>query len=91
MATVPYLKLTSMSLFFQDSSRLSSELCMIAEDFEATSSQEISVRKGQTVEIVERIEAHPEWCIVRALAQPDGGAVEEGLIPVQILDLGEFL
>ncbi len=59
------------------------------DDFEATTRQELTVQKGQTVEIVERIESHPDWCIVRALGQDNASSIE-GLVPISVLSTSDF-
>uniref|UniRef100_T1IXB4 Uncharacterized protein n=1 Tax=Strigamia maritima TaxID=126957 RepID=T1IXB4_STRMM len=65
-----------------------SDLAWVCEEFTANqNSQEISVLKGQQVEVVE---AGAEWCLVRSLLPPDGGgggdrACVEGLVPTSCL------
>ncbi|XP_070570002.1 kalirin-like isoform X4 [Ptychodera flava] len=64
--------------------RLSAELTVVVEDYDATSSQELSVKRGQTVEVIEQSEARPEWCLVRSVSA-DNCSTLEGLIPMSTL------
>ncbi|XP_013112529.1 triple functional domain protein [Stomoxys calcitrans] len=59
---------------------------VIADFIAATGSNELSVTKGQQVEIVEAPTANePDFCLVRLNPQCDDAAVQEGLVPVSIL------
>ncbi|XP_077997965.1 triple functional domain protein-like [Glandiceps talaboti] len=70
-------------------SRLSTELTIVVEDYEALSSQELSVKKGQTVEVVERCDSKPEWCLVRSLSVDNCSALE-GYIPMSLLGVNHL-
>ncbi|XP_078619950.1 kalirin-like isoform X2 [Branchiostoma floridae x Branchiostoma japonicum] len=60
------------------------EVTLVVEDFEATGSQEITVFKGQTVELLDRPENKPEFCLVRTLLTENSPSAE-GLVPNNIL------
>jgi len=63
------------------------EATWVVADYIATSgSNELSVSKGQQVEIVEPPTAgEPDFCLVRLNPQHDDAAVQEGLVPVSVL------
>lgn len=59
---------------------------VIADYIASVGSNELSVTKGQQVEIVEAPTANePDFCLVRLNPQCDDAAVQEGLVPVSIL------
>ncbi|XP_038072684.1 kalirin-like [Patiria miniata] len=64
--------------------RESSEFVVVIEDFDAHHAQEISVQKGQTVEVLERLSTQPDWALVRALS-PDHAGPVQGLVPLSHL------
>ncbi|XP_033628960.1 kalirin-like [Asterias rubens] len=68
--------------------RESSEFVVVLEDFDAHHAQEISVQKGQTVEVLERLSAQPDWALVRALS-PDHSGPVQGLVPLSHLVTSE--
>ncbi|GLH09850.1 Uncharacterized protein GBIM_14884 [Gryllus bimaculatus] len=58
---------------------------VIADHVAAAGSQELSVHKGQQVEVVEVAASAPDWCLVRV---PTSGSVDsppEGLVPLAVL------
>lgn len=61
----------------------------VMSDFTATSSSELSVMKGQQVEVVEVCQTRPDFCLVRMPTRgtdPDSSsAVPEGLVPLAVL------
>lgn len=62
----------------------------VTEDFKATpGSQEVTVQKGQQVEVLEVSPASPEWCLVRLLPDSsttgNNGIQTEGWVPVGAL------
>ncbi|XP_034658719.1 triple functional domain protein isoform X2 [Drosophila subobscura] len=63
------------------------EATWVVADYIATSgSNELSVSKGQQVEIIEQPSAtEPDFCLVRLNPQHDDAAVQEGLVPVSVL------
>lgn len=62
------------------------ELSTVVEDYAATSEQELSVSRGQQVEVLELLPGtEPGWCLVRLLSPPGGGDLPEGLIPSTVL------
>uniref|UniRef100_A0AAX7U6M0 Non-specific serine/threonine protein kinase n=1 Tax=Astatotilapia calliptera TaxID=8154 RepID=A0AAX7U6M0_ASTCA len=69
-----------------DSDKLSGgcELVVVLLDFSAGGPGEISVRCGQTVELVERSADRPGWCLVRTTDQTPQ---QEGLLPMSTLCL----
>lgn len=59
---------------------------MIADHVAAAGSQELSVHKGQQVEVLELNTATPDWCLVRM--PTSGSSVDsppEGLVPLAVL------
>ncbi|XP_077370408.1 kalirin-like isoform X2 [Festucalex cinctus] len=69
-----------------DSDKLSGgcELVVVLLDFSSGSPGELSVRCGQTVELVERSAERPGWCLVRTTDQTPQ---QEGLLPMSALCL----
>ncbi|KAM4602116.1 kalirin-like [Polymixia lowei] len=69
-----------------DSDKLSGgcELVVVLLDFSSGASGELSVRCGQTVELVERCAERPGWCLVRTTDQTPP---QEGLLPMSSLCL----
>lgn len=60
------------------------ELTVVIHDFVASngSSGELSVRRGQTVEVLERLHDKPDWCLVRTT---DRSPAQEGIVPCSML------
>lgn len=69
---------------FKESSRLSGgcELTVVLQDFTASSSSELSIQTGQTVELLERPSDRPGWCLVRTTEKTPP---QEGLVPSSAL------
>ncbi|XP_034729069.1 triple functional domain protein isoform X5 [Etheostoma cragini] len=70
-----------------DSDKLSGgcELTVVIHDFIASngsSSGELTVRRGQTVEVLERLHDKPDWCLVRTT---DRSPAQEGIVPCAML------
>ncbi|XP_017556338.1 triple functional domain protein isoform X3 [Pygocentrus nattereri] len=67
-----------------DSDKLSGgcELTVVIHDFMASNGSELTVRRGQTVELLERPQDKPEWCLVRTT---DRSPAQEGLVPSAML------
>ncbi|XP_048086271.1 triple functional domain protein isoform X5 [Alosa alosa] len=67
-----------------DSDKLSGgcELTVVIHDFLAGNSNELTVRRGQTVEVLERLHDKPDWCLVRTT---DRSPAQEGLVPCSTL------
>ncbi|RXM31484.1 hypothetical protein EOD39_6925 [Acipenser ruthenus] len=67
-----------------DSDKLSGgcELTVVIHDFVASFSNEMTVRRGQTVEVLERPHDKPDWCLVRTT---DRSPAAEGLVPCSTL------
>ncbi|KAF7221542.1 transcript variant X4 [Nothobranchius furzeri] len=67
-----------------DSDKLSGgcELTVVIHDFMASNSNELTVRRGQTVEVLERCHEKPDWCLVRTT---DRSPSLEGLVPCSVL------
>lgn len=64
------------------------EMTWVVNDFTATSPQELTVTKGQQVEVVEICPTKPDFCLVRMPTRgPDheSGTVPEGLVPLSAL------
>lgn len=61
------------------------ELTVVIHDFVASnggSSGELTVRRGQTVEVLERLHDKPDWCLVRTT---DRSPAQEGIVPCSML------
>ncbi|XP_058474523.1 kalirin-like isoform X1 [Solea solea] len=69
-----------------DSDKLSGgcELVVVLLDFSTSAAGELSVRCGQTVELVERSADRPGWCLARTTDQTPQ---QEGLLPMSALCL----
>ncbi|KAM8883086.1 triple functional domain protein-like isoform 4-T4 [Synchiropus picturatus] len=67
-----------------DSDKLSGgcELTVVIHDYMASNSNELTVRRGQTVEVLERCHDKPDWCLVRTT---DRSPALEGLVPCSML------
>uniref|UniRef100_A0A8D2ZTY4 non-specific serine/threonine protein kinase n=1 Tax=Scophthalmus maximus TaxID=52904 RepID=A0A8D2ZTY4_SCOMX len=70
-----------------DSDKLSGgcELTVVIHDFVASnggSGGELTVRRGQTVEVLERLHDRPDWCLVRTT---DRSPAQEGIVPCAML------
>ncbi|XP_067366438.1 triple functional domain protein isoform X5 [Channa argus] len=69
-----------------DSDKLSGgcELTVVIHDFVPSngSSGELTVRRGQTVEVLERLHDKPDWCLVRTT---DRSPAQEGIVPCSML------
>ncbi|XP_068592101.1 triple functional domain protein isoform X1 [Cebidichthys violaceus] len=70
-----------------DSDKLSGgcELTVVIHDFVASnggSGGELTVRRGQTVEVLERLHDKPDWCLVRTT---DRSPAQEGIVPCSML------
>ena len=74
----------SISLF---SLLQNSELWLIAEDYTANNDKELTVTKGQKVEITENSPGGVtgDWCLVRIVNADDTSTGQEGLLPVSAL------
>lgn len=58
----------------------------MADYIASAGSNELSVSKGQQVEIIEPPTAsEPDFCLVRLNPQHDDSVVQEGLVPVSVL------
>lgn len=58
------------------------ELTVVMHDFVAGNASEMTVKRGQTVEILERSQEKPDWCLVRTT---DRSPAQEGLVPGAML------
>ncbi|XP_068092702.1 triple functional domain protein isoform X2 [Hyperolius riggenbachi] len=67
-----------------DSDKLSGgcELTVVIQDFTASNSNELTIKRGQTVEILEKQHDRPDWCLVRTT---DKSPAAEGLVPCSSL------
>lgn len=65
------------------------EMTWVMSDFTATNSSELSVSKGQQVEVVEVCQTRPDYCLVRMPTRGTdhdaSSSVPEGLVPLAVL------
>uniref|UniRef100_A0A6P7G032 Uncharacterized protein LOC114336121 n=1 Tax=Diabrotica virgifera virgifera TaxID=50390 RepID=A0A6P7G032_DIAVI len=65
------------------------EMTWVMSDFTATNPLELSVTKGQQVEVVEVCASKPDFCLVRmptrGTTDHESGVVPEGLVPLAVL------
>jgi hypothetical protein len=63
------------------------EMTWVVSDFTATCAQELSVMKGQQVEVVEVCSSKPDYCLVRMPTRgtDHDSSVPEGLVPLAVL------
>ncbi|KYB28884.1 Triple functional domain protein-like Protein [Tribolium castaneum] len=63
------------------------EMTWVVSDFTATCPQELSVTKGQQVEVVEVCSSKPDYCLVRMPTRgtDHDSSVPEGLVPLAVL------
>ncbi|XP_071053767.1 triple functional domain protein isoform X4 [Onthophagus taurus] len=64
------------------------EMTWVVSDFTATSPHELSVSKGQQVEVVEIHSSKPDFCLVRMPTRgsdSENSTVPEGLVPLAVL------
>ncbi|KAL6457019.1 hypothetical protein MHYP_G00339820 [Metynnis hypsauchen] len=75
----------TISLASRTSQNLSGgcELTVVIHDFLGGNSNELTVRRGQTVEVLERLHDKPDWCLVRTTDRSP--AAQEGLVPCAML------
>ncbi|XP_012941789.1 triple functional domain protein isoform X2 [Aplysia californica] len=66
------------------------ELTVVMEDYAASSPKEVSVQRGQQVEVIDASPGQLDWCLVRTLP-PDGADSAQGLVPVSVLKPLAFL
>lgn len=59
----------------------------MADHAAAPGTSQLSVSKGQQVEIIEYTSAgETDFCLVRLNPQTDDGATQEGLVPISVLN-----
>lgn len=60
---------------------------VVADHTAAPGTSQLSVTKGQQVEIIEYTSAgETDFCLVRLNPQTDDGATQEGLVPISVLN-----
>ena len=63
---------------------LQNDVTVVVDDFIASGASEISVRKGQQVEVLDLSPGQPNWCYVRTLPSESGDQYQ-GLVPTATL------
>lgn len=58
---------------------------VIADHLAAPGSQELTVHKGQQVEVLEVNASPPDWCLVRMSTSGSVDSPPEGLVPLSVL------
>ncbi|KAF7275280.1 hypothetical protein GWI33_012015 [Rhynchophorus ferrugineus] len=64
------------------------EMTWVMADYTAANPQELTVSKGQQVEVVEVCQTRPDYCLVRMPTRGSDGhqdAIPEGLVPLAVL------
>ncbi|ESO86296.1 hypothetical protein LOTGIDRAFT_220800 [Lottia gigantea] len=61
-----------------------SDVTSVLEDFAACANSELTVHKGQPVEVIDPTPGQLDWCLVRTIEQ-DGCESHQGLVPIAIL------
>ncbi|KAJ8320622.1 hypothetical protein KUTeg_002209 [Tegillarca granosa] len=60
------------------------EITIVIEDYSAATNSELTVQKGQHVEIIDPAPGEPNWCMVRAISSEEGEPCQ-GLVPMAAL------
>lgn len=58
---------------------------MIGDHVAAPGTQELTVHKGQQVEVLEMNASPPDWCLVRMSTSGSVDSPPEGLVPISVL------
>lgn len=64
------------------------EMTWVMSDYTAAGPQELSVMKGQQVEVIEMCPSRPDYCLVRMPTRGtdhESSNVPEGLVPLSVL------
>lgn len=61
-----------------------SDITIVVDDFAASNNTELSVHRGQQVEVIDLSPGQPNWCYVRTL-QSDSLEQGQGLVPTATL------
>ncbi|KAL3855027.1 hypothetical protein ACJMK2_014257 [Sinanodonta woodiana] len=64
-----------------------SDVTIVVEDFSATKTNELTVHRGQHVEVLDASPGQPNWCLIRTIPT-EGGEIREihqGLVPTATL------
>jgi triple functional domain protein len=84
--SLPYLRRLGKEIFCSLQAPGVEMTWVIADHVAAAGSQELSVHKGQQVEVLELNTSAPDWCLVRM--PTSGSSVDsppEGLVPLAVL------
>ncbi|XP_048253877.1 triple functional domain protein-like isoform X2 [Haliotis rufescens] len=60
------------------------DVTVVIEDFSASTSNEVTLAKGQSVEVIDAAPGHSDWCLVRTVPN-DSGETTQGLVPMSAL------
>ncbi|KAK3594846.1 hypothetical protein CHS0354_005769 [Potamilus streckersoni] len=66
---------------------IKSDVTIVVEDFSATKTNELTVHRGQHVEVLDASPGQPNWCLIRTIPA-EGGEIREshqGLVPTATL------
>lgn len=66
------------------------DVTVVMEDYTASSPREVSVLRGQHVEIVDASPGQVDWCLVRTFPA-DGADSSQGLVPMSVLKPMSYL
>ncbi|XP_021366305.1 triple functional domain protein-like isoform X1 [Mizuhopecten yessoensis] len=62
------------------------DISIVIEDYSAANNSELTVQRGQQVEILDPVPGEPNWCLVKSLSPPPGdGEPSQGLVPLSAL------
>ncbi|CAG5119594.1 unnamed protein product, partial [Candidula unifasciata] len=66
------------------------DVTVVMEDYAASSPREVSVLRGQQVEIIDASPGQVDWCLVRTFPA-DGADCSQGLVPMSVLKPMSYL
>ncbi|KAK6165753.1 hypothetical protein SNE40_022615 [Patella caerulea] len=61
------------------------DVTVVVDDFSACSNSELSVSRGQQVEVIDATPGQLDWCLVRVTDNDGSGEPGQGLVPIAIL------
>ncbi|XP_060073162.1 kalirin-like isoform X1 [Ylistrum balloti] len=65
--------------------RKKGDISIVIEDYAAANNSELTIQRGQQVEILDPTPGEPNWCLVKSLTPPGEGEPSQGLVPLSTL------